>query len=68
MTKRNAVKEIGGKSASPILMASHVEPQMRQSATHAAIIPNETRQLFSRCGSDAVFIKRPRSVERIYRR
>ena len=68
MTKRSAVKDIGGKSARPILMVSQVELQMRQSAIQAAIIPNETRQFFSRSGIGAVFIKRPRSVERIYQR
>src|SRR5471032_1741590 len=38
MMKRSATNEIGGKSASPILIASQVEPQTRQSVSHAPTI------------------------------
>src|SRR6267143_3188397 len=38
--KRIATNEIGGKSRSPILMASHVELQTIQSVSHAAGTPH----------------------------
>ena len=57
MTKRKAVKEIGGKSASPILIASQVDPQMTQSAIHALIIPNERREVFEADNDIAAFMK-----------
>src|SRR5438093_5212396 len=40
--KRIATNEIGGKSRSPILMASHVELQTIQSVSHADGTPHPT--------------------------
>ena len=39
MTKRIAAKEIGGRSRSPTLIASHVELQTTQRAAKARTIP-----------------------------
>ena len=43
MIKRNATNEIGGKSASPSFIASHVELQITQSVSHAPTTFKEQR-------------------------
>src|SRR5437763_5536132 len=43
MMNRIATKEIGGRSRRPSLIASHVELQIRQSATNAATAANFAR-------------------------
>ena len=55
MTKRKATNEIGGKSARPILIASQVEPQMRQSAIQAVITAKEIADVFG-VAVEAVFM------------
>ena len=58
--------EIGGKSLSPILIASQVELQITQRASHAPSTPREKRAGETTvAGSidDSVFICRARTVE-----
>ena len=43
MTNRSETKEIGGRSRNPILIASQVELQTTQSASHAAGIRQSAR-------------------------
>src|SRR5690349_227733 len=42
IAKRIHAKLIGGRSSSPILMASQVEPQMRHRVTHTAALSDVT--------------------------
>jgi hypothetical protein len=49
ITKRKAQNNIGGKSARPILIASQVELQIRQSAIQAAA----TASVFLAAGNEA---------------